>query len=422
MKKYIAIIFSILFITTIFAQEEDFGDFGFDEDETTENQESQFSVEVHGNMNIGFSLFFMEFKDGKSFGDICPQFPLWGKINLNANAPMVKAFFGVNLSDKTLPISMGEKTEIFPKVIIPRWIDEAYMEITLDPVIIGAGLKKFNWGIANSLSILDIINPIDKSDFSITNTQDKKIATPAFYLEAYLPLDMKLSIVYLPILQPNHNAKNGRWQSFDFQPSITTNTKTNTLKYSQAGIRYTATINDMHDLGVQYFYGFKKDPIFKNSNTEFEYEQYHHVGLNYGTGIGPVAVQAELATNIINKRKSNNTYKYTPEFLWNIGLDYSMPYNLNINLQVAESIMLSKTNTKINFALSQRVLRGSMEWKIATLVGIEDKDFMITPSLNWILGSFTVDCSLGFFAGDKKGKLGKFYNNHFLKLSLEYKF
>ncbi len=422
MKKYIAIIFGIIFITTIFAQEEDFGDFGFDEDEKTENQESKFSVELHGNMNSGFSLYLMEFKDEKSFGDICPQFPLWAKINLNTNAPMVKAFFGVNLSDKTLPISMGEKTEIFPEAIIPRWIDEAYMEITLKSVIIGGGFKKFNWGIANSLSILDIINPIDKSDLSITKSEDKKIATPAFYLQAYLPLEMKLSIAYLPILQPNHNAKNGRWQSFDFQSSITKNTKTNTLKYSQAGIRYTATLNDIHDLGVQYFYGFKKDPSFKNSNTEFEYERYHQIGLNYGTGIGPVAVQAELATNIINKLENNNTYKYTPEFLWNLGIDYSMPYSLNINLQAVESIISSKTNTRINFVLSQRVLRSSMEWKIATLVGIEDKDFMITPSLNWILGSFTLDSSFGFFGGDKNGKLGKFYNNHFFKFSLEYKF
>ncbi len=458
MKKYISLFLGIFLLSTGFSQEEikkqdlgkteteesveseeSFDDFeeefeGFDAI-GSENEDKKISVKLAGKLNIGFDIFFKDFKSQKEIEDASLKFPLWGTLSLNAKASMAEAYIAVKLSEKSIPaIELGEKTEIFPKPIVPMWLDEAYLEINLGSVFFGGGLKKITWGIANSMSVLDCINPIDKSDYSEIDYQKRKIASPLFFLYAYLPLEMKLSIVYLPIFEPNRIATSGIWKSNNYVGKII---ETNKVKYSQTGIRYTATIDGIHDLGVQYFYGFIKDQLIKKTSTVSDYNSYHQIGITYGTAIGPVNLRTEFAANITNDIQGNNANIENPNLAWNIGFDYTMPYNIMINIEAKETIRLkqsgitntndieynkSQTNTKLNFTLSQRTLRSALEWKILAIVGIEDKDFLIAPSINMILGDFDIDLKLGFFGGNKNGELGRFRNNHFLKFSIGYTF
>ncbi len=454
MKKYSALIFSIFFLAAIFAQDEDFGSFGFPEESETADagdtttgdnnfsgNESAFSINIGGELHSGFNFYLTEFKNATSFGDVSPNLPVWGSFHINAKAPLTEAFFGVNLNDKTLPVSLGERAVVFPRPMIPLWIDEAYMQVIAGPVVFGGGVKKLTWGVADSMSVLDVINPMDYSDLSILKLDEIKIATPAFYLNAYMPLDMKLSIVYLPVFEPNRIAISGRWMSVDFNPIFKENLlskKTNTLEYGQGGLRYNATIGGRHDIGIQYFYGFLKQPAFKV--TEVKYNRYHQIGIDYVSVLGHVNVRGEFAANITRDLKGDNPFVYNPNLAWNIGLDYTFPYNIMINFQAVETIRLQQkkikksagyfdiekglkqTDTRLIFVLSQRLVRGSLEWRLATTVGIEDKDFLIVPAVHWQFGTLLLDLDLGFFGGDKNGKLGRFRDNYFVKFSVGYKF
>lgn len=440
MRFFLAFFLFFTFSFCIFTQENELeNSFSFDEEKSSD--EKKFTVNIGGEAYTGLSFYFLDFQN---LSEVVPSLPFWGNIKLEAKSPIAEAYMGFKLSDKTIPqIALGEKSPIKPERFIPSWIDEAYIQVSAGHTVLGGGIKKTTWGRANTMSVLDIINPHDYSDLTELNLNKTKIAQPMFFLVAYLPLDMKLDFIYLPIFEPNKIALSGRWQNNDLKKiDEIKNEKTNTLSYSQGGLRYTASIAGNHDIGIQYFCGILHQPIITKSSKQiiFSYNRYHHIGIDYSTLFGPLIIHAEFAANITNDLSGNKPDVYNPNLAWNIGLDYSLPYNLNLNLVAAETIKLNTqninkenssddiekgskiTDTHIMLAISQKLVRGAFEWKVASTFGLEDLDFMIVPSANLLLGSTVIDVGFGFFGGMKTGKFGRYINNHFIKFSVGYIF
>ena len=472
MKKFFFTLVFILSISSlIFSEDDSLGDFGFDNEESG-TESSVFSIDFGGAFHTGTEVFFDVLKKPENFK---PPFPLWGSLHLEAKSPLAEAYASVNLNAKTLAIGMGETAEFFPNPLFPAWIDEAYVQALTGPVVFGGGIKKINWGRANFLSVLDIVNPKDYSKPYEFYPEKIKKASPVFFLSAYLPKEMKLELVYLPVFEADEFALNGRWGKNTFAnieqalPSSANKTlveakkkrflqgiKTNTFDYAQGGLRYSLTIGGKHDLGFQYFTGFLHEPNFKSSHkpsalTEAEftqvfdkaeliYNRYHQIGADYEAMFGQFTVQAELAANITADLKGNNPDIYNPNLAWNLGLLYALPKNINLRLQAAETVRLLNsginqdklsldtekgspiTDTRLLFSIAQTLVRGSLEWKLNAIVGIEDADFMINPELSWLIGTIDFDLGLGFFGGKKSGKLGRYPNNHFIKMSIGYEF
>ncbi|UTC64338.1 hypothetical protein E4O00_11045 [Treponema sp. OMZ 788] len=473
MKKFFfSLIFILLISSLIFSEEADLGDFGFDDEESS-SESSVFSIDFGGAFYTGTEVFFDAFKKPESYQF---PFPLWGSLHLEAKSPLAEAYASVNLNAKTIAAEMGGKSEYFPKPLFPRWIDEAYVQALAGPVVFGGGIKKVNWGRAHFLSVLDMVNPKDYSKPCEFYPEKIKKSAPVFFLSAYLPKDMKIEFVYLPVFEADEFALGGRWEQPPFinltreLPVSSDNAglnqarkerflnakKADTLDYAQGGLRYTLNIDGKHDLGFQYFTGFFHKPNFKSSHTpsdyteaEFKnvfekatliYNRYHQIGADYEAMFGQFTVQAEFAANISSDLKGNNPDIYNPHLAWNLGLVYALPKNINLRLQAAETIRLLNsginqdklsldtekgrpiTDTRLLLSLSQTLVRGSLEWKLNALVGIEDADFMINPELSWLIGTIGFDLGIGFFGGKKNGKLGCYQNNHFIKVSIGYEF
>ena len=371
---------------------------------------------------------------------------------------------------------MGETAEFFPNPLFPAWIDEAYVQALTGPVVFGGGIKKINWGRANFLSVLDIVNPKDYSKPYEFYPEKIKKASPVFFLSAYLPKEMKLEFAYLPVFEADEFALAGRWEKNTFAnieqelPFSANKTlveakkklfsqqalKTKTFDYAQGGLRYSLTIGGTHDLGFQYFTGFLHEPNFKSKHkpsapTEAEFTQVfdkaeliynrcHQIGADYEAMFGQFTVQAEFAANITADLKGNNPDIYNPNLAWNLGILYALPKNINLRLQAAETVRLLNsginqdklsldtekgspiTDSRLLFSIAQTLVRGSLEWKLNAIVEIEDADFMINPELSWLIGTIDFDLGLGFFGGKKNGKLGRYPSNHFIKMSIGYEF
>ena len=473
MKKFFFTLVFILSISAlIFSEDDSLGDFGFDNEENG-TESSVFSIDFGGAFYAGTAVFFDALKKPENFK---PPFPLWGCLHLEAKSPLAEAYASVNLNAKTLAIGMGETAEFFPNPLFPAWIDEAYVQALTGPVVFGGGIKKINWGRANFLSVLDIVNPKDYSKPYEFYPEKIKKASPVFFLSAYLPKEMKLELAYLPVFEADEFTLDGRWEKNTFAnieqalPFSANKTlveakkklfsqqapKTNTFDYAQGGLRYSLTIDGKHDLGFQYFTGFLHEPNFKSAHkpsapTEAEftqvfenarliYNRYHQIGADYEAMFGQFTVQAEFAANITADLKGNNPDIYNPNLAWNLGLLYALPKNINLRLQAAETVRLLNsginqdelsldtekgspiTDTRLLFSISQTLVRGSLEWKLNALVGIEDADFMINPELSWLIGTIDFELGLGFFGGKKSGKLGRYPNNHFIKMSIGYEF
>ena len=455
MMKKISILAGILFClccTALYAQAAA-DDFGF---ESEAESSSAFSIDMGGKLSLGGSFYFNDFK---TFQDVQPGSLLEGKLHVHATAPMTEAYFGVKLNGKTLAPLLGKTQAVFPEQPqIASWIDEAYLKMLFGSVVITGGIQKMNWGRAENLSVLDIVNPRDKTDLTLMYApQEMKIARPLISATVYLPYDLKLEGVYLPVFEGNRivTGTSDRWYSrqFDriwgnsagtvsFNPPVT-----DTLAYSQGGSRLTAAIGGKHDLGVQYFYGrlpelaFRAEPAGGGlASTTFAglYNPYHHIGIDYGVGIGPVSLSAELAANITSDLSGNNPSIYNPLLAWNTGTVYSAPLGFTFSVNVAENIRLhhnsigtqdydvesgkKATDTKLAFSVSQTLLRTSFEWKLGAIVGIEDADFCIMPGIHWQFGTLLLDCNVGIFGGKETGSLGQFTRNSFIRLTAAYEF
>ena len=79
-----------------------------------------------------------------------------------------------------------------------RVIDEAWVRLWIGDGMLDGGLMKVSWGKADSLSVLDVLNPRDLSDLTITDPKDQKIARPM--LRASVPVGgATVEAAWLPV-------------------------------------------------------------------------------------------------------------------------------------------------------------------------------------------------------------------------------
>lgn len=507
MKKLICfvLVFTFTFNLALIAQTEvkdntetedlaNFDPFADGSDKT--DQRANFSVNLGGTISTGGTFFFNDFK---RFKDTRISSLVWGNLHVRAKAPLTEAYFGIKVNDMTLPFNFKNKPDLYPKnPQIPRIIDEAYFQASIAAVTFGGGIKKLTWGKADAFSVLDVINSQDLSNPSISDMKEIKLARPMFYLSAYLPKEMKLELVYLPIFEGSHFATSGRWKpnqfkdmgnsimgdaaqdpnfqkvmqglfskpdelkklqtmmsgfTGEFTPGEIDSAK---LKYSQAGLRYTATIAGYHDIGIQYYYGFLAKPAFSVDSKKIsgstadeiigsfkkaitmDYNPYHQIGLDYALAIGPINLRAELAANITYDIKGTKANTYNPSMAWNLGLDYKTPFGLSLNFCASENIKLmhkkigtelydiekgsKTTDTKLMLLLSQALLRDSINVNLRTIMACETLDFMMVPSVDWTFGTLFLKAELGFFFGKENGLFSQYKDNNYISLMLSYSF
>lgn len=422
-------------------EEDDNTGFNFEE---INDEKKDFSVSIGGSIYTGVNLFFSDFKNLKN---IKPSSLVWGSLYVEALSPLTYALISFKLNDKTLPFNLGNKWENSYNTAIPRWIDEAFLQIFASWFYFSGGIKKLTWGRIDSLSVLDVVNPVDKTETFLPQ-ESLKMSVPMFQSILYMPKDVKLELVFLPIFQPNLFAIEGKWQTKELNifKSITNINSIETIKdimqkdttnlgYAHGGARLTATINNTHDLGFQYFYGYSKAPyLLKNSGTSYniEYPQFHNIGFDYGLVIKVLNIKVEACTNIIHQKET----PIKTNFEINTNFEISLPYSLTISMLLKETIWTSfiqekdntyifvrnknLTDTVLYFYISQSLLRQALEWRFEFIANIENKEFFVIPSIHALLGTIILDTKIGICINNNV--YSQYDKNSFFKLSLGYAF
>jgi hypothetical protein len=475
-----------LLLITVSLSAQDFG-FGFgDEDEGFSGAGSGIGVSLSGEVSASIVGYIDEFSDGASsvrLGDIFS-----GSLNFAAKTAAAEGIINLNLVTQEMPVS----------------IDEAYLRAYFGSFEITAGLRKLVWGKADSFGPLDVINPLDYSGVFVEMADNNslmgvKIARPLVHAAVRFGQFSKIEGVFVPWFEPHYIPTEGRWApaqmemmgmlaNFELPESIQSllsgiglnlfiNVKeqdTTTIDYAQGGVRFTTTIGSA-DIGVQYYYGRMPQPSVKISplslsvgtpttaslDISFLYNPYHQIGIDYAQVLSGFNVRAEVAANITEDLKGDDSSVYNPSIVWSFGFDRDVFLGINLNLQVNESIRLLHdkigsvnvgdvanivssgdivsmmnimngnldieggsplTSTRLTATLSKRFLRDQLELRAAVVWGIEDNDCAILPALIWTKEDLRVALSGGFFAGDKDGQLGQYRDNNFIKISLTYMF
>jgi hypothetical protein len=231
---------------------------------------------------------------------------------------------------------------------------------------------------------------------------------------------------------------------------------TNTLKYAQAGLRFTTSLGSS-DLGFQYYFGRLPRPAITGFNPQgffiiptaeinpsallpdMDYNYYHHLGVDFASVIAGFNLRAEAGANITKDLDGTDGAVYNPALVWSLGFDRELFSGIKLNLQGTGKVRLfhgkigsdpladceagaDASSTRITGILSRSFLRDELELKATALWGIEDKDFLVMPAVSWSRNALSAELSAGFFGGDREGELGQYKDNSYVKIMLSYSF
>jgi len=404
------------------------------------------AVTVGGEVSAGLTAYMETLDDISEAGDIEAGNLFSGKLEFNAKGSNADAVINLKLKPAAAAIS-------------PLSIDEAYLRGYFGKLDIEAGLRKLTWGKADSMGPLDVINPVDLTDLTVTDSLERKIARPLVHATLALGSFTRLEAAVIPSFEGHRFTTEGRWAPaqvtelkqtaslYSIQPAhiYVVNPAIDTLKYTQAGLRYTATVSST-DIGLQYFYGnLFKPAIMKLSvvpltslTVEMGYNRYHQIGLDYASVLAGFNVRLEGAANITEDLEGDDGSVYNSALLWSAGFDRIILANVNLNLQGSGSVRLmddkiadtiadtevgtEMAQTKITAQLSRMFFRDSLELKAAAVYDIGYADWLLLPSVVWTKGDIEAEAVAGFFGGDEDGELGQYDDNDYVKVSVKYRF
>ncbi|GHT48828.1 hypothetical protein FACS1894102_2560 [Spirochaetia bacterium] len=409
-------------------------DFGFDDtgDAVDGGSKSPLAVSISGEAGTEVLGYVKDFEKAENAS---LEGGFRGKLNFAAEGANAKGI--INLNIKT----PNTNDDFFLS------IDEAYLQAYFGDFEIETGIRKLTWGKADSNGPLDVLNPYDYRTFTnFTNIAENKIARPMIHPSYRIGSFSKIEAVFLPWFLPHLVLDNGRWSSFTMPVINPSDDDLKSLKYAGGGARFTTTIGSV-DFGVQYFYGRMYIPAITGfsmvtptvSGMMLDYNPYHQVGIDYAGVIAGFNLRAELAANISSDTGGDDGAVYNPSIAWSFGFDRDLFWGINLNLQCNESIRLMNskvsdnpaldteagrdlTGTRISAVLSKKFLRDDLELNVKGIIGIEDRDYVIVPSIFWTIRDVKLECSAGVFGGGKDGQFGGYHDNSFVKLGIVYKF
>ena len=434
-RKILFVLVCAVICSNIYAQ--DFG-FGFGDEDTIGITNNAAAVSVGGEVSaslLGYADDFSNGMDQTRLGDVFS-----GKLNFSAGTSFADGVINLKLRPTMQPVS----------------IDEGYVRAFFGNLEIEGGLRKLTWGKADSFGPLDVINPLDYSELTdLSDSMNLKIARPLIHASYRVGSFSKIEGVFVPFFEPLRYATEGRWvpaqmaelSQYQAMGVPVTQEDTSTLKYLQAGARYTTTIGPA-DFGLQYYYGRLTRPAVTMTFAppspmptaiNFAYNPYHQIGVDWAQVLFGFNARAELALNLTGDLSGDDGSVHNPALLGALGFDRDLVWGINLNFQCNESIRLMNskignnpmldieadtdmTSTQIIAALSKKFLRDELEARFAVLCGIEDGDFLFIPSFTWVKDAVSVELSCGIFGGNKDGQFGQYKDNSFVKVALMYSF
>jgi hypothetical protein len=441
MKQFILLALLLMSAGFLNAQE-----FGFDNDSSDIGfSEKALTVSIGGGISASLLGYFNDFYEGADHTKLGDIFS--GKLNFSAGTPFADGVINLKLQTSMQPVS----------------IDEAYARVFFGDLEIEGGLRKLTWGKADSFGPLDVINPLDYSELTdLSDPMNLKIARPLIHASYRFGDFSKIEGLFVPTFEPLRYAEEGRWEPAQMKTlneqlyqlitaGLLNKPDTSTIKYAQAGARFTTTIGPA-DIGLQYYYGrltrpavsititpISVSPYFM-STVSFDYNPYHQIGVDWAQVLFGFNVRAEFAANITGDLSGDDGSVYNPALAWSFGFDRDLFAGINLNFQCNESIRLMHdkigknplvadteadtdiTSTQIITAISKKFFRDELETRVAIMWGIEDKDILLIPSLIWTRSTVSIELSFGIFGGNEEGQFGQYWKNSFVKAALTYSF
>jgi hypothetical protein len=433
-----------------------FGDVGGDASQAAASAPGA-GVRFGGSLEIGGTLYSDEIDNlgAASLGDL-----YLGRLSFDASGSDVDASVRLKASQDIIKRR--------PQDIV----DEAWLRVSAGPLNLEGGLMKLTWGKADSRGPLDILNPLDLRDLTVTDSMERKVARPMLHASLAAGQSSKVEAVFLPGFEGMTIAASGRWRPVQFDELEGKLAYIDTLRAgyslspafagvtyaslfdvidmsgladSQAGARFTTSLGSI-DLGLQYYYGYLFAPAVKfsgsplPSSVELVYNRFHQIGADFAAVLAGFNARAELAADLTEDLGGDDPSVYNPNLAFSLGVDHALPAGLSLNLQYAGTYRLKdgevdrsaasydiekgtdSFSSNLNAVLSQSLFKDALKLEATVLWEIGDKDILVLPSATYAVGDAELELAAGIFGGDGNGPLGQYADSSYVKASIGYKF
>lgn len=247
---------------------------------------------------------------------------------------------------------------------------------------------------------------------------------------------------------------------------------TKTLRYGQAGVRFTGTFGGF-DVGASYYYGHKKQPSFNgdrmlgfltkklsgadvtDEDKFLDYDTMNVFGLEMATVIWKFNTRWEFAYNMTNDLKGDDPWVHNNSISWVGGFDIDIPlHNLNLNVQETGTFVLGGSDiddnaeklrggdvdyntdnryisNKLIVLLKDTFLNEKLSVELMGIWEIENKGVVINPKVDYnVIDGLSFNAQLGFvYSGNENGEFFNFVNSTkddgyqiFAQLGAKYRF
>ncbi len=452
--KKIASLGLCLAAVVAFAQAQDGFGFGAEGDEALSEATSSFGSasgpRIGGSLEIGGNLFFDELGDigSASLGDLYSA-----DLAIDAAGSKVDAFLKLKASRRII--------EERPVEIV----EEARLRLFLGNLSLEGGLMKLSWGKADSQGPLDVINPLDLRDLTVTDPMERKIARPMLRAALSIGQATRAEAVFLPSFEGYRLATEGRWRpaQFDeldatiqylatFNPLLADLTykslyealDMSSLSNSQAGARLTTSAGSV-DIAFQYFFGYLPRPAIVIAmsplpDISLTHNRYHQIGADFAAVIAGLNTRAELAANLTEDLEGDDPSVYNPSLAFSLGFDRDLFAGINLNLQYAGSYRLNDEaidesamsfdiekgtdalSSALTAVLMKSLFKDALDLELTAIWEIDDEDFLVMTSAAYALGDAEIKLGAGIFGGDQGGQMGQYADSSYVRLSMRYSF
>lgn len=322
-------------------------------------------------------------------------------------------------------------------------LEECYTNIYFDYFTLDAGLFKTVWGKGDKLHVVDVLNPLDFSNYFENDYIDNKIAQPTLKANIQLGMNGMLEVAYVPTFESDNIPTDGMWQPKESKRLdeyvakmriATSNDKyelpfenrDGVVKNSQAGVRFTNSINGF-DFGLLYYHGFYKRPLPIMNGELIEkmvYPTLDMIGIEFGKVLYGFNLRGEAAYYIVEDLFTTNMNSIN----YVAGFDRNLPINnVNLNIQVKGNYIPdaneNETNNLLVSKISDTYNHEKVEVSLTNLYVLEDNDYMLKPEVIVKVGdNIELSANATFFEGDDDTFLGQFDDNDSLSFNIKYNF
>jgi len=483
-RKILIVLLGIFVSYQMWAQDFGFG-FGFGDDAATSgNSGNALSVSIGGEVEAELLAYIDDFSQGAegfSFGDI-----FFGRLNFAAGISIADAFINLKLEPSATPISIDEayvrayfgNFEVEGGLRKLTWgkADSFGVLDVINPLDYSALTDLsdlMNFKIARPLVRLSYrIGSFSKLEgVFVPHFEPMRFAEEGRWVPSQMKQLGKANLLrqlkpFKQMIESYFNIDDLNEDNFVINLKSDDTTKIN---YAQGGLRFTTTIGSA-DIGAQYYYGRLTRPVYSVDfmlpqptdpiipvGVHFSYNPYHQIGIDWAQVLFGFNIRAEFAANITEDLEGDDPTVYNPNLAWSFGFDRNLFWGINLSLQANQTIRLMHekiSNKKMSFPVSvagfnfnfetdfysdieantdvtatqiiavirKSFLRDQLEFQTAVFWEVEDKDFMIVPSLVWTKDAVSIELSGGIFTGNEDGQFGQYWKNSFVKVVLGYSF